>query len=52
MVNDAYEFNILRTDANGKQQYASYHVPKDKISTVLEGLQYIERNIDRSLTVR
>ena len=52
MPEKEYEFIVLRTDAKGKQSYATYHVPADRVSTVLEGLQYIESNIDRTLAVR
>jgi succinate dehydrogenase / fumarate reductase iron-sulfur subunit len=47
-----YEFVVKRKDDNGKESYSSYEVPKDKISTVLEGLIYIKENFDQTLSFR
>jgi len=49
---DEYEFEIKRKDENGKVYYSTYKIPKDKISTVLEGLLYIKENLDQSLSFR
>nr|CAA50262.1 unnamed protein product [Thermoplasma acidophilum] len=49
---DEYEFEIKRKDQSGKVYYSTYKVPKDKISTVLEGLLYIKENLDQSLSFR
>lgn len=52
MSNSNYDFEILRTDLNGKSHLEHFEVPKDKISTVLEGLQYISENLDGTLSFR
>ncbi len=49
---EEYEFEIKRKDESGKVYYQTYRVPKDQISTVLEGLLYIKENIDHTLDFR
>lgn len=52
MSKENYEFEIRRTDLNGKTGTDRFEVPKDKISTVLEGLVYINENLDGTLAFR
>ncbi len=47
-----YEFTIKRKDENGKVSFSDYKVPKDRISTVFEGLLYIKENLDQTLAMR
>lgn len=47
-----YEFQIKRKDDDGNVKYQNYEVPKDQISTVLEGLLYIKENLDQTLSFR
>lgn len=52
MSEKSYEFQIKRKDDKGNVKYQKYDVPKDQISTVLEGLLYIKENIDQTLSFR
>lgn len=52
MSEKEYEFTIKRKDDSGTVGYSSYKVPKDKISTVFEGLLYIKENLDQTLSMR
>ncbi len=52
MTRAEYEFNVKRKDDGGRVSYSRYMVPKDRISTVLEGLIYITENLDQTLSVR
>lgn len=52
MTDGNYEFEILRTDSDGKHRKDYFQVPKGKISTVLEGLTYISENLDGTLSFR
>lgn len=52
MSKENYDFEIRRTDANGNSSIEHFMVPKEKISTVLEGITYISENIDGTLAYR
>lgn len=52
MSSDEYVFEIRRQDEQGHVRTDSYNVPKKKISTVLEGLIYINENLDGTLSFR
>lgn len=52
MSGNEYEFTIKRKDDHGKVSYSDYSVPKDRISTVFEGLLYIKENLDQTLSMR
>lgn len=48
----SYQFRIERATGDGKKQTATYKVPADSISTVLDGLIFIKEHIDSSLSMR
>ncbi len=52
MAKDTYKFEIQRGENGVKGVVSSFEVPKDKISTVLEGIQYIMENLDHSVAAR
>ncbi|MEM0156241.1 MAG: succinate dehydrogenase/fumarate reductase iron-sulfur subunit [Thermoplasmataceae archaeon] len=52
MTETEYEFVVKRKNDKGEVSYSNYLIPKDKISTVLEGLLYIRDNLDKTLSVR
>lgn len=52
MKDTDYEFIIRRTELDGKSRSDHFKVPKDKISTVLEGLTYISEYLDGTLSFR
>ncbi len=52
MPSDSYEFVIRRGNHDGQSRMDHFKVPKNKISTVLEGLQYISDNLDGTLSFR
>lgn len=52
MTSDFYEFIVRRTGTDRKSKSDTFRVPKSKISTVLEGLQYISDNLDGTLSFR
>lgn len=52
MATENYEFEIKRTDERGLSRTDVYIVPKKSISTVLEGLIYINENLDGTLSFR
>lgn len=52
MSGNEYEFTIKRKNDEGKVYDSTYKVPKDKISTVFEGLLYIKENLDQTLAMR
>ncbi len=47
-----YEFVVRRGNNGGETRIDRFQVPKKKISTVLEGLQYISENLDGTLSFR
>ncbi|MGC8609168.1 MAG: 2Fe-2S iron-sulfur cluster-binding protein, partial [Thermoplasmata archaeon] len=49
---EEYEFEIKRKDDNGNVSYQTYKVPKNEVSTVLEGLIWIKENLDETLSFR
>lgn len=52
MTKNEYEFVVKRKSERGEVSYSKYMVPKDKVSTVLEALMYIQDNIDKTLSLR
>lgn len=52
MSDDHYVFEIWRGDGKSKGKYSEYKVPKDKISTVLEGIIYVIEHLDPTVTAR
>ena len=52
MAGNDYKFEIWKGDKNSKGKIFTYSVPRDKISTVLEGITYVIENLDPTLTAR
>lgn len=52
MSNEFYEFEIWRGMEGTKGSFSLYRVPRDAISTVLEGIIYVIENLDPTLTAR
>jgi fumarate reductase iron-sulfur subunit len=45
-------FRVARSDGGGETRYQTYDVPEGPRMTVLDGLLYIQRHLDRSLSFR
>ncbi len=52
MSGENYTFEVRRTNLDGRTRIDRFEVPKSKISTVLEGLIYINENLDGTLSFR
>lgn len=52
MPEEYYEFEVWRGTDRKQGKFSVYRVPRNKISTVLEGITYIIENLDPTLTAR